>query len=79
MRRTRVPAGNPTISVGLRASVPLSKALDEVARALNVTKNNLVVTILEHELSQSSGGPPAWWDAWTTQQTEQDQLIGMTR
>lgn len=76
MRRTRVPAGNPTISVGLRAPLPLSRALDDVARLLNVTKNNLVVTILEHELSQADGKPPAWWDEWVGQRSEQDLLIG---
>ncbi len=76
VRRTRVPTGSPTISVGLRASEPLSRSLDDLARALNVTKNNLVVTILEHELSQSGDQPPTWWDEWTGRRTEQELLIG---
>ena len=76
MARTKLPQGTPTVNVGMRATVPMSRLLDETARTLNVTKNNLINTILEHEFSQSGGEPPVWWEEWTGRTTEQERLIG---
>lgn len=76
MRRIRVSPGRPTISVGLRVSVPLSQSLNAMASKLGVTKNLLVTTILEHELAQTDGEPPTWWEVWQQQRFEQDPLIG---